>query len=145
MPSSNLYKLPLPIITLLLSISSLAQTTTYTPTTGSPERKQILEALRTPVEGELKRKVVFKVEHLKVQGKWAFMRGVPQQPGGKAMQYKGTEYQRAIEAGAFDDWICALMQKQKGKWRVIRYVIGATDVVYEGWEKEFRAPSGIFN
>lgn len=144
MTTSNPYKLRLLIVTLLFSIDSLAQSTSYIPPTGSLERKQILESLRVPVEAELKKKVVFKVDHLKVQGGWAFMRGIPQQPGGKAMQYKGTKYQDAIEAGAFDDWICALMQKQRGRWRVIRYVIGATDVAYEGWDKELRAPSGIF-
>ena len=132
------------IATFLLSITSIAQTGVYTPDKGSPERKQILDALRGPVEAELKKSVVFKVDHLKVQGEWAFLRGVPQQPGGKAMEYKGTAYQEAIDAGAFDDWICALMRKQGGKWRVIRYVIGATDVAYEGWDREFKAPSAIF-
>jgi hypothetical protein len=144
MSISNLCRLRVVIVALLLCTGSLAQATAYTPAAGSPERKQIMEALRAPVEAGLKRKVVFKVDHLKAQGGWAFMRGVPQQPGGKPMRYEGTEYQEAIEAGVFDDWICALMQKQGGKWRVVRYVIGATDVAYEGWDEEFGAPPAIF-
>ncbi|MEW6125778.1 MAG: hypothetical protein AB1757_01835 [Acidobacteriota bacterium] len=130
------------LILLGFCVATLAQT--YTPKAGTPERKAIMDALRAPVEKELGKQVVFKVDHLKLQGDWAFMRGVPQQPGGKRMDYRGTAYQQAIKDGIFDDWICALLKKQNGKWRVIRYVIGATDVVYEGWDKEYRAPSAIF-
>lgn len=72
------------------------------------------------------------------------MRGVPQRPGGKRMNYEGTPYEEAIKEGAFDDWVCALLRKERDKWRVVRYVIGATDVAYEGWDEEFNAPSDIF-
>lgn len=127
-----------------LTFSASPQSTTSTPKPTSIERKQILDALRAPVEAELKKDVVFKVDHLKVSGDWAFMRGVPMQPGGKSMNYKGTPYEAAIKEGAFDDGICALLRLEKGKWRVVTYVIGATDVPYVGWDEEFHAPSQIF-
>jgi hypothetical protein len=104
----------------------------------------MMDALRVPVQKELKQKVVFKVDHLKVQDDWAFMRGVPQQPNGKPVNYKVTPYARDIKEGVFDDWICALLRKQKGKWRVVVHVIGATDVAYDGWDKKYKAPSAIF-
>jgi len=132
------------LITSSLTFSAAPQSATYTPKPNSIERKQILDALRSPVEAELKKDVVFKVDHLKVSGDWAFMRGVPMQPGGKSMNYKGTPYEEAIKEGVFDDGICALLQMEKGKWRVVTYVIGATDVPYVGWDKEFHAPSQIF-
>jgi hypothetical protein len=132
------------LIASLLYISETPQSTTHTPERNSIERKQILDALRSPVESKLKKTVVFKVDHLKASGDWAFMRGVPQQPGGKRMDYEGTSYEGAIKDGAFDDWICALLRKEKNKWRVVVFVIGATDVAYEGWDKEFNAPSDIF-
>lgn len=138
------HKLRVVIAAFLFTASAIAQNTTYTPKPGSPERKQIMDALRAPVERALKKSVEFKVDHLKVKSGWAFMRGVPQQPGGKKMNYKGTEYQGAIEDGVFDDWICALLKKENDKWKVVRYVIGATDVVYEGWDKEFGIGSEIF-
>ena len=116
-----------------------------TPAPGSAERKAVADALRAPVEKELKQKVVFKLEHLKVSGDWAFLRGVPQRPGGGRVDYSTTAYQQRIEDGVFDDWICALLRKRAGKWQVVKYVIGATDVVYEGWDKEYKAPSAIFN
>ena len=113
----------------------------------SAERARILNALRVPVAKELKRPVVFRVDYLKVRGDWAFLRGVPRQPGGKPMEYRGTPYEQARKEGVFDDWICALLRRQRpgsGPWRVVRYAIGATDVAYEGWDREFGAPSAIF-
>lgn len=117
----------------------------YAPAPGSAERRGIADALRAPVEKELKQKVIFKFDHLKVSGDWAFMRGVPQRPGGGRVDYSATAYQQRIEDGVFDDWICALLRKRAGKWQVLKYVIGATDVVYEGWDEEYKAPSAIFN
>lgn len=130
------------LVILLLSASVFAQT--RTPAPGSAERKAIMDALRAPVEKELNKKVVFKVDHLKVLDGWAFMRGVPQQPGGRKMDYRNSPYQEAISDGAFDDWICALLRKEGAKWRVVKYVIGATDVAYIGWDEEYGAPSTIF-
>lgn len=129
---------------LLFSLTAFAQTKTYTPAPGSVERKAIMDGLRIPVEKELKKKVVFKIDHLKVKDGWAFMRGVPQQPDGKKMDYKDTEHQKWIDDGLFDDWICALLHKEGGKWRKVIYIIGATDVPYIGWDKAFKAPPEIF-
>ena len=68
----------------------------------------------------------------------------PRRPDGAAPDYKGTPYQDAIDAGAFDDGIVALLRKRKGRWQVVQYVVGATDVPYVDWDKKYRAPSAIF-
>ena len=127
-----------------LSATALAQSEPYTPKAGSPERKAIMDSLRVPVQKRLLKPVVFKVDDLKVQDGWAFLRGVPQQPNGKPMDYTGTGYEQAKKDGIFDDWICALLRKRGGKWEVVKFVIGATDVVYIGWDEEFKAPPAIF-
>ena len=111
---------------------------------GSQTRKAVLGALRAVVHPQLEKSVVFRVDHLKIQAGWAFMRGVPRHPSGKPMNYQGTAYQEAIERGIFDDWICALLRKQHDRWRVVAYTIGATDVPYVGWAQQYRAPPGIF-
>jgi hypothetical protein len=116
----------------------------YTPKAGSVERKMIMDALRGPVQDKLTRQVIFKVDHLKIKDGWAFMRGVPKKPDGSSMNYKGTAYQSAVEEGAFDDWICALLQQRGDEWRVVVFAIGATDVAYEGWDQKYKAPSEIF-
>jgi hypothetical protein len=132
------------VMTVFVYTSFASQGLAYTPAVGSKERKAVLSALRAAVQRELKKPVVFGVDHLKVQGGWAFMRGMPRHPSGKPMNYQGTPYQEAIEQGIFDDWICALLRKQHGRWRVVAYVIGATDVPYAGWAQQYRAPPGIF-
>jgi hypothetical protein len=94
--------------------SDLAQDTPQTPEPNSPERRAIMNSLRVPVEKELKQKVVFRIRRLNVQNGWAFLDGVPQQPGGKPVNYTVTRHQTAIEAGAFDDGILALLRTEKG-------------------------------
>jgi len=133
-----------PALVIILAAGVAFAQETRTPAPGSAERKAIADALRVPVEKELKQKVVFKIDHLKASGDWAFLRGVPQRPGGGKVDYNATPYRQSIEDGVFDDWICALLRKRAGKWQVVKYVIGATDVVYEGWDAEYNAPSAIF-
>ena len=116
----------------------------HTPEKGSVERKAIVDSLRGPVEKQLKKPVIFKIDHLKVQNNWAFLTGKPQNSDGSAIDYTNTVYQDAVDSGAFDDGIVALLHKVNGKWKVVQYVIGATDVPYVDWDKKYRAPKGIF-
>ena len=116
----------------------------HTPKPGSAERKALMDALRPLIEKKVKRPVTFKVDALKVQGNWAFLRGVPLQKNGKPMDYRGTVYAQAIKEGAFDDWVCALFKREKGRWRVVNHALGATDVPYDGWDEQYGAPPAIF-
>ena len=116
----------------------------HVPEKGSVERKAIVDALRAPVERQLKQPVIFKIDHLKVQNNWAFLTGRPQSSDGSAIDYADTVYHDAVDSGAFDDGIVALLRQVNGKWKVVQYVIGATDVPYVDWDKKYRAPKGIF-
>ena len=126
-----------------LSAVSLAQKV-YTPPKGSAERAAILNALRIPVEKELKQKIQFSVQQFKSNGIWAFVGGDPQSASGGKPNYKGTGYQEAIDADMFDNNFFALLKKTGGKWRVITRAIGCTDVCYATWWKDHKAPKGIF-
>ena len=125
------------LFVLTFSLAALAQGA-QTPAKGSPERAAILSALRVPVERELKQKIQFSVEKFKVQGDWAFL-------GGARPNYKGTRYQQAINAGAFDNNFFALLRKTGGKWKVVKYAIGCTDVCYEMWWRDYKAPKALFS
>ena len=116
----------------------------HTPAPQTPERKAIADALRAPVEKELKKSVVFKIDHLKVLDGWAFLRGVPQRPDGKPMDYNDTPYRKQKGLGMFDDQISALLKQEGEKWVVVTYNIGATDVVYLDWPEKYKAPPAIF-
>ncbi len=132
------------LILIFYCASARAQDTPQTPEANSPERRAIMNSLRVPVEKELKQKVVFRIRRLNVQNGWAFLDGVPQQPGGKPVNYTVTRHQTAIEAGAFDDGILALLRTEKGEWRVVVYAIGSTDYPAEYWQQKYKAPPGIF-
>ncbi len=116
----------------------------YTPEKGSAERTAMLAALRTPVERELKQKIIFAAEHFKASGNWAFLSGKPQTPAGGEPDYRRTAYKSAIDAEAFGGGIYALFKKTAGKWRVVRYEIGCSDVCYADWWKRYKAPKAIF-
>lgn len=122
----------------------MAQQKPLTPKAGSPERKAIMDALRVPVEKDLKQKVIFTVNSLRVQNGWAFLGGMPLQKNGKHIDYPKTKYREALEAGAFDDSVYALLKKGAKGWKVIAFVIGPTDVAWESWDKEYHAPRSIF-
>lgn len=111
------------------------------------ERNKIVDVLRSVVEKELKKPVIIKIETLNVQNGWAFLIGIPLEKSGEPMNYHGTPYQELINAGVFDNWICALLHKEgynSSNWGVVRHVIGATDMPFLDWEKLYFAPPEIF-
>ena len=118
--------------------------TAYTPEKGTAERAVILNALRVPVEKELKQKIQFALTNFKVQGNWAYLDGAPQNASGGRPNYKNTESHSAIDAQMFDNNFFALLKKTGGKWRVVKYQIGCTDVCYLEWRAQYKAPKAIF-
>ena len=131
------------LTTVVLSTLVSAQSA-YEPPKGSPERKAILDALRIPVERDLKQKVVFVADNFKVQGNWAFVSGTPQTTNGGEPDYSRTKFADAYDSGAFDNNFFALLKKTGGKWKVTTYAIGCTDVCYADWWRRYRAPKAVF-
>jgi hypothetical protein len=107
-------------------------------------RKAVLDGLRPEVERDLKQKVRFKVDLIRTSGPWAFVRGTPVRPDGRPVDYRRTRHEEARRAGAFDDWFCALLKRSGRRWKPVRVVIGATDVPYVEWPREFGAPKALF-
>lgn len=114
----------------------------YTPEKGSAERAAILDALRVPVEKSLKQRIVFVTDNFKVQGTWAFVSGEPTTPSGGRPNLKGTAWQGSEDL--FDDNFFGLLRKRNGKWRVVEYALGCTDVCYSHWWRKYKAPKAIF-
>jgi len=116
----------------------------YTPRRGSADRRRIMNALRVPVMRDLRQRTIFRVKHLRVRGRHAFMIARPLRPGGKPINYRRTRFAADRRAGAFEDEVVALLIRSPRGWQVVHYVIGATDVVYDGWWNTYRAPRAIF-
>jgi len=103
-----------------------------------------MDALRVPVERELKQKIIFAADDFRVSGNWAFLGGTPQTPTGDRPDYSRTIHVGAQQAGAFDNNIFALLRKTGSQWKVVKYMIGCTDVCYLDWAKRYKAPKAIF-
>ena len=130
-------------ITTAFAFSAHSQSV-HTPDKGSPERKAILDALRVPVERELKQPIDFAADHFNVQGNWAFVDGRSQTPDGKEPNFRITKYADAIKYGAFDNNYFGLAKRTGGTWKVVTWAIGCTDVCYADWWRRYRAPKAIF-
>lgn len=128
-------------VMIVFSGAALSQSV-YTPTQGSAERKAILNALRVPVEKDLKQKVTFVTDNFRVQGNWAFVSGRPRKPSGDRIELKGTQFEGHDDM--YDDNFFGLLRKTGGKWRVVTHALGCTDVCYAIWWSDHKAPKAIF-
>ena len=129
----------------LISVAP-AQSKVVKPGAGSALRKEILNGLRPAIEKDLKQKVIFKVDELRVYDGWAYAHVHPLQPNSKPIDFRKTHYNELIKDGIFDgDSTYALLRLSKGKWVVKTFAIGPTDVVWSGWMGEpYNAPKTVF-
>ena len=134
----------LPLFLIVIAAAAVSAQQAHTPEKGSPERKAILDALRLPVERDLKQKVVFVADNFTVLGNFAFVSGTPQNANGGEPDYTRTKYADQYDTGAFDNNFFALLKKTAGRWKVTTYAIGCTDVCYADWWRRYRAPKGLF-
>jgi hypothetical protein len=114
------------------------------PPQGSPERTAILNGLRPMVIAEVGAPVEFVVGTIRVVGEWAFVEARPQRPGGGEIFYVYTRYQAAVDAGAFDDTVTALLRQTPAGWLVYEYNLGATDVTWQPWVEWHPAPREVY-
>jgi hypothetical protein len=119
------------VVAVLAVTGAVAQVTT--PVRGSALRAAILDAVRPMVEAEVGKPVEFVVNDMRVLGEWAFVDLKPQRPGGGTIEYIYSRYQGAVDAGAFDNQVVALLRQTPRGWLVYQYSLGATDVVWYGW------------
>jgi hypothetical protein len=110
---------------------------------NSDERKFLMDILRVPVQRELHVPIQFVVQELRVLDNWAFLTAEPIRKDGKEIDYTKTKYRVAYEEGAFDSQMNAIFKKTNNQWELLGYQIGATDVAYACWWKEYHAPKNL--
>lgn len=125
------------------AVLASAQAKPYTPKAGSKERQAIMDAVRPIAERETRTKVKFKVSNLKVQRGWAFMYAYPLQMNGKPVDWRRTKYREPLDEGMFDGGLGFLLRQRNGRWRIVKYVVGPTDVAWADWDKQYGCPPGI--
>jgi hypothetical protein len=102
-----------------------------------------MDVLRRPCEKDLRQPVIFRVQHLRVAGDWAFARVVPLQPNGEDINYARTKYAEANAEGAFDGEGEALLKMTGGKWKLLEWRFGATDTEVDVWLERHKFPRGL--
>ena len=112
----------------------------------STDRKQILDALRNKLKPDLQLSPKLVVNHLYVKNGFAYFIGHVKDGNGKDIDFRKTVYKDEVEAGVFDgDNTNALLKKTGGKWKVLAFVIGPSDVPWGCWWKDYNAPKEIFD
>lgn len=135
-------RLPAFALLLALSLSPLSAEKEHTPKAGSKERTALLNAVRDPLEDHVFQRVIFRVQHLKVKGDWAFLLATARTLEDKPLDYKGT----ALEAESIDtdEAVVALLRKKRDRWYVVTSGYFTTDVWWLDLDKRYRAPKEIF-
>ena len=136
------------LLTVLPSIRSTAQAVQdLTTKTTDSKCAAILEVLRAGVMKAVGQDVKFVVSWMKVSQGFAFFRGNTRSAtGGQLPWERIPAYRDMVADGLFDgDGTSALLKLTGGKWMLVTYVIGPTDVAWACWWKEYRAPRAIFD
>jgi hypothetical protein len=120
----------------------------YTPAVGSVERKSILENIRTPSQKELGQAIQFTVSTFNIMGDWCFLAATIKQVNGKDIDIKKITDKDLVmgegDGAFFENNIQVVLKKNKGKWTIIRRVLGCTDVCWSDWYVDLKAPKAVF-
>jgi len=112
---------------------------------ADPMRKTLLDALRPAVERDLGQKLIFVVHVLRIEGDWAFADIAPRTPAGAPVDFARTHHAKRQREGMLDgDTIYALLRREAGRWTVVAFVVGPTDVAWSGWHDEYGVPESLF-
>jgi hypothetical protein len=132
---------------ILVAFSAFAQKI-FTPVVGSAERKSILDNIRTPSQKELGQPIQFKIFTFNILGDWCFIFANIQQSNGKYIDIKKIVKKDLImgegKEAFFEDNIQVVLKKNKGKWTIVRRILGCTDVCWSDWYVDLKAPKAVF-
>lgn len=118
------------LICMMTAPSLAAAGEVYSPQRGTPERGAVLNAIRPILEVRVGPPVEFVVSWLRIYKDWAFVAVEPQRPGGGAIDpisphYRVSEFQDGLHT-------IALLKFSYGRWNIVDYAIGPTDVFWDG-------------
>ncbi len=116
-----------------------------TPKRGSAERAALMDAARAPVQADIGRSVIFVVDILRTDGNWAYLQGKPVNRDGSPVDWRRTPFAREMALGAMSDVVMVLFAKVSGRWQVIEYALGPTDVQWLDWARKYGLAERLFS
>lgn len=117
----------------------------HEPARGSTERAAIMDAARIPVSAALGQNLIFVVERLRSDGRFAWLQAVPHRPDGSPLNRESTRFAREWRGGFMSDIVMVLLRQVDGTWHVLDHGIGPTDVHWAGWMEEYGLPGTVFH
>ncbi len=113
------------------------------PARDNPLRKMLLDMIRPRVETELRTKVQFIVEKMRVEDDCAFLIVTPRKENGRKIDIENTIFRNAGDQ--MDGLtIYSLLKLRNGHWYEFVNATGPTDVVFETWPERYLCSRGIF-
>lgn len=129
------------LLSLFIPVLALAGEV-HEPAKGSPERAAILDAIRPPVEAQMRGPVEFLIETMRTDGDWAFVIANPQRPGGRPIDPESTAF--AGQEDRMDGLtVLGLARYVKGRWVHIDHIVGPMDVAQLAWIDAYQVPKAV--
>lgn len=113
------------------------------PLQVSTTSEDLFQVLRQAVEYELGQAVVIDVDELRSDDQWAFVTAVSLTADRTPIDYSRTKFADDVSDGVFDDWLCALLENDGGRWKLVALEIGATDAPFVDWPERYGVPKAI--
>jgi hypothetical protein len=103
-------------------------------------------AALTPVVGEsIGHPVSLQVETFNTEGDWGWIIAQPWTPEGTQIDWSQTRYAERAAQGVLDGGgtTYALLKRENGRWRVVDFAVGPTDVAWADWPERHGAPASL--
>ncbi len=111
---------------------------------SSPQRKAILDTVRSSVERRIGIKIIFVVQRIAMYGDWAFTDVHPRTQDGTRIDYRKTRYAKDYIPDLDSDTVDVLLRKKDGSWSIVEEAFLPTDVVWENWQRKYSLPRRLF-
>ena len=115
------------------------------PEKGSALRAAVLDGARPIFQSETEGPIEMVVKQINVDGDWAFGDVFLQRPGGREIDWSKTKFGEANSQGAFDPGgSFFLVHLVGGRWNIVEYAIGPTDIAWADWGTNHNLPEALF-
>lgn len=116
------FLLPVALAALAVSVADASPPPAHSPAKRSPERTAILDAIRPMISQEAGGNVEFQVLAIRSNGRWAYVYGRAQRPGGAPIgRIAGNQ---SMQRWASNPFIEAIAEHRGGRWAWTGHMLG---------------------
>lgn len=108
------------------------------PSSEAQSNKEVVLALvLAAAQKQVSQVAMLELHKYRADGQWAYVTAIPQGEKNGRIDYTKTSFAADYADGFFDNWLCALAQKEAGGWRLVAFEFGATDAPFVDWPEKF--------